>query len=127
MRELIVAVRESAPFALHFSAERSEVKAKGKIELKLHVDRLWPDVKDPITVLPLTFPGSFRMSSVEVASDQREISVTLEVQPGTLPGEYTLAVLGQAQVPYSKDAGRKQKLNTLVSLPSRPLTLVVLP
>jgi hypothetical protein len=127
MRELIVAVRESAPFALRFAADRLQMKAKSKTALKLHADRLWPDFKNPVTVLPLTFPGSFRMSNVEVAAGKSEVSVTIEVQAGTPPGEYTLAVMGQAQVPYSKDAGAKQKPNTLVSQPSRPLTLVVLP
>jgi hypothetical protein len=127
MRELIMAVRESAPFSLRFAAERLEVKATSKIALKLRVDRLWPNVKNPITVLPLSFPGSFQMSNVEVATDQSEISVTIDVQSGTPPGEYTLAVLGQAQVPSIKDTGVKQKPNTLVSLPSRPLRLVFLP
>jgi hypothetical protein len=127
MRELIVAIRESAPFALRFAPERVEVKAKSKTALKLHVDRPWPDFKNPVTVLPLAFPGSFRMSQVEGAAGTNEVSVTIEVQAGTPPGEYTLAVMGQAQVPYSKEAGAKQKPNTLVSQPSRPLTLVVLP
>ena len=127
MRELMVAVRESAPFALRFASERVEAKAKSKVELKLNVDRLWPDVQNRITVQPLSFPGSFRMSNVEVAADKSEVSVTIEVQPGTPPGEYTLAVMGQTQVPYSKEAGAKTKPSTLVSLPSRPLTLVVLP
>jgi hypothetical protein len=127
MRELMVAVRESAPFALRFASERVEVKAKDKITLKLHVDRLWPDVQNRITVQPLSLPGSFRMSNVEVAARENEVSVTMEVQPGTPPGEYTLAVMGQAQVPYSKDAEAKPKPNTLVSQPSRPLVVVVLP
>ena len=127
MRELIVAVRESAPFALRFASERVEVKAKSKLALKLHVDRLWSDFQDRVTVQPLSFPGSFRMSNVEVAAGKSEVSVVIEVQPGTPPGEYTLAVMGQAQVSYSKDAGAKQKPKTLVSQPSHPLTLVVLP
>jgi hypothetical protein len=127
MRELIVAVRESAPFGLRFEAERAEVKANSKITLKLRVDWLWPDLKNPINLLPLSFPGRFRMSGVEVTPGKREIALTIEVQPGTPPGEYTLAVLGQTQVPYSRDTKAKQKVATLVSLPSRPLTLVVLP
>ena len=127
MREWMAAVRESAPFALRFASQRAEVKANNKITLKLQVDRMWPDAKNPITVLPLSFPGQFRMSNGEAAPGQREITVTIEVQAGTPPGEYTLAVLGQAQVAFNKDAAAKQKQNTLVSQPSQPLTLVVLP
>jgi hypothetical protein len=56
-----------------------------------------------------------------------EVAITLEVQPGTAAGEYTLAVSGQAQVPYSKDEQAKQKPNTLITEASRPLTLIVKP
>jgi hypothetical protein len=124
-RELMLAVRETAPFALRFASERVEAKPGGKVQVKLHVDRLWPDFKNTMTVSPLAFPGSIRMSNQEVSADKKEIVVNLEVQAGTPAGEYTLSVSGQAQVPYSKDAQAKQKPNTLVSQPSRPLTLVV--
>jgi Bacterial pre-peptidase C-terminal domain len=126
-RALALALRESAPFVLHFIPERLEVKAGKKVEVKLHVDRLWPDFKNTMTVLPLALPGSIRMKNVEVPATKSEVSLTIEVQPGTRPGEYTLSVNGQAQVPYSKDAKAKQKPNTLVAQPARPLTLVVLP
>lgn len=126
-RELIAAVRESAPFALRFAEERPEVKVKEKISLKLQVDRLWPDAKNTITIQSLAFPNRLRMGVVQAPADKNEVSVTIEVQAGTPPGEYTLAVMGQSQVPYGKDPAAKQKPNTLVSLPSRPLTLVVKP
>src|SRR5262249_21125137 len=110
-RELVLAVRESAPFALHFASERLEAKAGSKVEVKLHVDRLWRDCKNMITVQPLSFPGPIRMSNVEVPAAKSEVSLTMELQPGTPAGEYTLAVTGQAQVPYSKDAKARQKPN----------------
>jgi hypothetical protein len=126
-RELVLAVRESAPFALRFDSERLEVKAGGKVEAKLHVERLWPDCKNAMTIQPLSFPGPIRMNNVEVPAAKKEVSLALEVRAGTPAGEYTLTVAGQSQVPYSKDATAKQKPNTLVSQPSRPLTLVVKP
>jgi hypothetical protein len=126
-RGLVVAVRESAPFALFFTPERVEVKAGSKIEVKLHVDRLWPDFKGPMNVSPLSFPGPIRMKNIQVAAEKKEAAIQLEVQASTPAGEYTLSVTGQAQVPYSKDAQAKQKSNTLVTQPSRPLILVVKP
>src|SRR5262249_49137541 len=126
-RELVLALRESSPFALRFASERLEAKAGSKVEVKLHVDRLWPDCKNTMTVQPLSFPGQTRMSNVEVPAAKSEVSVTMEVQPGTPAGEYTLAVTGQTQVPFNKDTKATQKPNTLVSQPSRPLTLVVKP
>jgi hypothetical protein len=41
------------------------------------------------------------------------------------PGEYTLSVLGQAQVRFNKDPKAAQKPNLVVALPARPVTLVV--
>jgi len=126
-RELVLAVRESAPFALHFTPQRLEAKAGSKVEVKLRVERRWPDFKNAMTVSPLSFPGPIRMNNVVVPTDKSEVSIALQVQPGTAAGEYTLSVSGQAQVPYSKDAQAKQKPNTLVTQPSRPLTLIVKP
>jgi hypothetical protein len=48
------------------------------------------------------------------------------VQPNTRPGDYTLALQGQAQVPFGKDP-KMPKTNSLVTRASRPLTLTVLP
>jgi hypothetical protein len=126
-RELALAVREPAPFSLRFAADRLDVPAGKKAELKLHLDRSWPDFKGNLTVLPLAFPGIFKMGNAQIPMGQNEVAISIEVQAGARPGPYTLAVLGQAQVPFSKDTKATPKPNTLVSLPSRPVTLVVLP
>jgi len=39
------------------------------------------------------------------------------VQAGAAPGDYTVSVLGQAQVPFNKDPKAAKNPNTLVSLP----------
>jgi hypothetical protein len=127
MRELAVAVRSSAPFALHFAAPRVEVKPGKPAELKLRLQRRWPDFQNSVKVLPLALPGYFKLSNMEIAAGKSEVSVALEVQPNAPAGEYTLAVLGQAQVPYSKSPAAAQKPSTLVTEPSQPMTLVVLP
>jgi hypothetical protein len=126
-RELMLAIRESAPFGLHWAPERLEGKAGSKVEVRLRVERHWPDFKNAMTVSPLSFPDSIRMSTVVIPPDKSEVAIALEVQQGTAAGEYTLTVSGQAQVPYSKDAQAKQKPNTLVTEASRPLTLIVKP
>jgi hypothetical protein len=124
-REFILAVRESAPYALSFAAERVEVEAGKKAELKLRLDRHWKDFANKVTILPEALPGNVRMAGTEIAAGKDEATVTVDVQAGSPPGEYTVTVLGQAQVPYSKDARAAQKPNVLVSLPARPLSLVV--
>jgi hypothetical protein len=124
-RDFILAVRESAPFALEFVEERVEVEAGKKAELKLRLRRHAKDFANKVTVQPLATPGNLKVAGSEVAAGKDEASVTVDVQPGTPPGEYTLAVLGQSQVPYSKDPKAAQKPNVLVALPARPVTLVV--
>jgi hypothetical protein len=126
MRDLIVAVRKTAPFSLQFSLDRVTVEAGKKVELKLRLDRRWPDFNAATTVLPLAPPNQVKLSANAIPAGKDEVAVTVEVQGGTAPGDYTVSVLGQAQVPYNKDPKAAQKPNTLVSLPSRPMTVTVI-
>jgi len=127
MRQLVVAVRETAPFQVAPAPERVEVEAGKKVELKLQCRRLWPDFKAPVNVTPMAFPGPIRTGTLSIPADQTEATATIEVQPNARPGEYVLALQTQAQVPFTKDPRAANKPNTLVTLPSRPITLVVLP
>jgi hypothetical protein len=124
-RDFILAVREGAPFELEFAEERVEVEAGKKSELKLRLRRHAKDFTNKVTVQPLAPPGNLQVGGGEIAAGKEEASVTVNVPPGTPPGEYTLSVLGQAQVPFNKDPKAAQKPNLLVALPARPVTLVV--
>jgi hypothetical protein len=126
-RELGLAVRETAPYALSFVPERLELEAGKKAEVKLKLNRRWPDFKSKVNVQALAFPGNIRITALEVGEGKDEATLTLDVQAGSRPGEYTLAVAGQAQVPFSKDTKATTKPPTLVTLPARPLTLIVTP
>ena len=124
-RELIVAVRDSAPYRLEWASDRIEVEAGKPAEARLRLTRRWDDFKNNVTIQPLAFPGNFQLSNTDFVGDQTELTLPITVQNGTRPGDYTLVVLGQAQVPFNKDAAAKDRPKTLVSLPSRPLTLSV--
>lgn len=127
-RELVVAVAgEPAPFALIPAVEKLEVEAGKKVELVVKAERLWPEFKGSITLIPLSFPNPVKMNTVTVAEGKSEATVTLEVQANARPGTYTIALTGQGQVPFAKDPKAGSKPNTLVPIPSRPVTLVVLP
>jgi hypothetical protein len=126
-RDFVLAVRDGAPFALEFTEERAEIEAGKKAELKLRLRRHAKDFTNKVTVQPLAPPGNLRVAGAEIAAGKDEASVAVDVPPGTPPGEYTLTVLGQAQVPYNKDPMAAQRPNALVALPARPLTLVVRP
>lgn len=123
-RELAAAIVEKAPYALRITPERAQATMNGKLELKIAVTRYWPEFKAPIRLIGLNLPGGFRFDETEIAPDAAEKSCTLEV--GNMqPGEYALTLLGQAQVPFKKDPSAKEAPNTLVSMPSVPVTITV--
>jgi Bacterial pre-peptidase C-terminal domain len=122
-RELVVAVAGVAPFGLRPAADRVEVTAGQKAEVKYQLDRA-AGFTGPVTVAPLAFPGSIKVNQVTVADSKAEATLSFEVATGAPAGEYTLVVRGQAQVPVE---GPKGKTNTLAALPARPVTLVVRP
>jgi hypothetical protein len=124
-RELALAIRPSASFAMQFTTDVVEVAAGEKAEVKLRLARHWPDFKNEVTISALAFPGGFSMPNSKFAGADNEITLTIEVQNGRPPGDYTFAVLGQAQVPFNKDPAAADRPNTLVSLPSYPITLRV--
>jgi hypothetical protein len=127
-RELVVAIAgEAAPFALTPSVERIEVEAGKKVDLQMKCERLWPEVKGNVNIIPLSFPNPIKMAPVTLAEGKSEATVTLDVQANARPGEYTITFTGQAQVPFAKDPKATARPNTLVPVPSRPLTVVVLP
>lgn len=124
-RELIVAIGDASPFGVRPASDRVEVTAGQKVELKVQLDRRWPEFKGAVTLNGLAFPGPIKMNQVSIPEGKTEATVTLETQGGIRPGDYTLALQCQAQVPFSKDG--KAKGNTLVAEPSIPFTLHVLP
>jgi len=124
-RDLVLAVRDAAPYRLEWEQQRVEAEAGKPLELNLKLTRRIPDWKNEVTIQPLAFPGNFQMPNGSITGDQQELKVTITVQNGTRPGDYTLAVLGQSQVPFNKDPAAKERPNTLVSLPSQPITITV--
>ncbi|MBY0513660.1 MAG: hypothetical protein K2P78_07075 [Gemmataceae bacterium] len=125
-RELVAAARDTAPFALTPAVERLEVEAGKKAEVKVKLDRRWAEFKGPVTVIPLSFPNAVRMYPVTIPEGQAEATLTVDVPATARPGDYTVAVTGRGQVPFAKDP-KGARPNTLVPLPSRPLTVAVLP
>lgn len=127
MREHWIAIRDTAPFGLRFKEPKASVVSGQKVDVQLKLDRHWEAFKESLNILTVAWPGNFKLNSAQIPPGTDEITLSVEVQAGTRPGEYTLAVLGQGQVPFTKKADGTEVKNTLVSLPSQPLTLVVSP
>ena len=124
-REQIISVRERAPYSLELIPNEITVEAGKTIELKLQAKRYWPEFTNSINVIPLSFKGNFQLPNSTIAANTSDITLRITVQAGTRPGDYTMSVLGQAQVPFNKTADAKDRPNTLVSMASRPVTIKV--
>jgi hypothetical protein len=122
-RELATAVVEKAPYGLRAEPENAAIEMNSKLSLKIMADRHWPEMQGAIKVIGLGLPGGFQFGEREIAAGQNE--GTFELQVGNMrPGDYSLALLGQAQVPFKKDAAA-QPANTLVAIPCRPIAVKV--
>lgn len=124
-RELVVAVTDTAPFAVVPLQDRIEVEAGKKAELRVKCVRQQPDFKAAVNLSRLTLPNPLRVSAGAIPEGQTEATVTVEAQANARPGEYTVVLQCQGQVPFSKDAKAATRPNTLVTTPSRPVTVVV--
>lgn len=124
-RGLSVAIAEKSPYSLGIAPETLSVESGQKAEIKLQLTRLWPEFTGAVNFQPMNFPGQFQLGNGILQPGQTEINLSINVQAGTRPGDYTLVILGQGQVPFNKDPKASDKPNTLVSIPSRPLTLTV--
>lgn len=124
-REQLIAVRETSPYSLELVPNQIEIEAGKTAELKVQAKRFWPEFKNAINLIPLAFKGNFQMPNTTITADTNDVTIRITVQQGTRPGEYTMSVLGQAQVPFNKAKDAKDRPNTLVSMASRPVTIKV--
>jgi hypothetical protein len=124
-RQLALSVREQGPYDLQIDPPMITGQAGSPAALTLKLRRLWADFKGAVTIQPHEFPGQFQLGNFDIAAEQTEAALSINVQQGTAPGDYTLCLMGQAQVPFNKDPAAADKPNTLVATISRPVTIRV--
>ncbi len=132
-RSLPIAVRGGQPtWDLTGSLDKTSFLQGDKGILKVKVNRLWPDMKQPIQIqtmaadLPsgLTFNNN---QAVTVAPNAAEATLPIVIGQNTPPGVYLVPLRSSAQMPYNKDPKAKQKPNTNIFVPGPALTVEVLP
>jgi tRNA A37 threonylcarbamoyladenosine synthetase subunit TsaC/SUA5/YrdC len=72
-------------------------------------------------------PKGLTIQPTTIAANATDGTLSLNVPPNVQPGTYTIVLRSQTQLPYNKDPMAKQKPNTIVVLPSAPVTLTILP
>jgi hypothetical protein len=123
-RDICLAVRGQAPYAVKFPPESTTVMAGGNVEVKAGIQRIWPDFKGTVQLKGLNLPPGFNLPTVDVPADRNEGTVKIAVAANVPPGTYSLALRGDAQVPYKRDAKTGMK-PIRVADPSTSLTLVI--
>jgi hypothetical protein len=124
-REICLAVRGKAPYALKLATPVS-VPAGGSFETKATIERLWPEFKGKIQLKPLNAPNGFNIATVDIPADKNDATIKVTVSGNVPPGNYTIEMRGDAQVPFTRDAKTGNK-PTRVADPSTPLVVTVTP
>jgi hypothetical protein len=124
-REICLAVRPGAPYALKMPDGRISVAAGAAGETRVVVERRAADFKGKIQLNGLNLPPGFDVPATELPADKGEVKVKLMVAANVPPGTYSIVLRGDAQVPFSKDPAASNKPNVRVADPSEPLTVVV--
>jgi hypothetical protein len=73
----------------------------------------------------LNLPPGFRVAATEVPAGKAEATVKPTVAANLPPGEYTVVLRGDAQVPFSRDPAATSRPLVRVADPSTPWTVTV--
>src|SRR5262249_18074888 len=120
-REPCLAGRPAAPYGLRWQ-EKASVAAGGSTEVKVSVTRAG-DFTGKVQLTGLNLPPGFGFAAIDLPEGKSEVTAKLTVAGNVPPGTYTVALRGDAQVPYSRDG--KTKANVRVADPAVPVTVEV--
>lgn len=134
-RQLVLAVREKAPFRLTPEVQQIAVKQGDKAQIKLKLARLWPELKAVVNVQAVTITGNQPLvpgivfnnnQPLAIAADKTEGTGTLTIAQNVAPGTYTFVLRGAAQFQYGKTP-KDKKQNVGLVQPATPIMLTVVP
>jgi hypothetical protein len=122
-RELCLAVRSlPAPYSVRLPETVTAPPGK-EVQIKASLRRA-SSFSGKVQMVGLNLPSGFGLATVEIPADKSEVTAKVTVANNVAPGEYTLVLRGDAQVPYQREA-KEAKRNIRVADPSTPVTVVV--
>jgi hypothetical protein len=129
--ELVLAVRDEAPYVLTAGVEKLTVKQGERVEVPVTVKRLWPDFKGSVQVSALNLPSAQGnrpqpQPLLALNGGSEKGRVTLVISANAPPGVHTIVLRGQAQLAVTRDKNRPRQNLTAVE-PSNPIEVSVLP
>jgi hypothetical protein len=137
-RGVQLAVRDKAPWNLTATIDKAEYVPGDKAPvISVKLARLWPDFKQPLQIPPQQqqgqqqqpplLPQGFQIPNLTLNPGKDDGQITLNIPNNIPPGTYNIVLTAGAQLPYNKDPMAKQKPNTIITFPSTPVALTILP
>ncbi|MBM4070041.1 MAG: hypothetical protein FJ271_13975 [Planctomycetes bacterium] len=127
-RNLVIAVREKPPYQLVAAIDNKMVSHGNKANVKLTLNRLWPDMNQPVQITPIApeLPPGVTFGNVTIPNGKNDGLIVLNVPANVPPGTYSLVFRSFAPVPFAKNPkDKKNNVNAIV--PSTPVALTVVP
>jgi hypothetical protein len=125
LREVCLAVRDKAPYAVHLPKETQAVTAGASLETTAKLARLSSDFKGNVQLIGLNLPPGFSFATTNIVGNEAVIKIN--VAANVPPGFYSVVLRGDAQVPFNRDPTATARPNVRVADPSTPLLVQVLP
>jgi hypothetical protein len=125
VREICLAVRSTAPYGIRLPEEKLSVSAGGAVEAKARVTRHWPDFKGKVQLIGLNLPPGFAFDTTDIAADKDEATIKFKVAANVPPGDYSVVVRGDAQVPFAADPKATTRPLVRVADPSTAMVVTV--
>jgi hypothetical protein len=129
-RELVLAVRDKAPYSLTAGVEAIAATPGQKLTIPIKLVRHWPDLKGnaQVTALNQIQPAPLNFNNNQPFNlSKDEMNLTVDVRSNTPPGAYTLVFKGQIVASVAKELMTKEKRSVAIIEPSSPITITVLP
>jgi hypothetical protein len=128
-RSLVLAVREQGPFNLVAAVDKITVLQGDRIEIPLKLERHVKDFNATVQIVPLNLPVQGQPQPVPLGAGDK-VTLAYDTKGGGAnswqPGTYSLVFRAQA-VAAGAMAGGGKKANILVTAPSSPVTVTIVP
>lgn len=124
-RELVLAVRDKAPFRLQVDKDKITVLQGEKISVPLKVS--FAEYKGNVQVTAVALPVGMVLQPITLAPGKEAATATFDSKTTVLPGNYTIVLRGQTNAPGPKPAPKPGvgPVNLVQAAP--PINLIVVP
>jgi hypothetical protein len=69
-----------------------------------------------------------RVNNAQIAPNKSDTTVTIDVRPNVAPGTYAVVLRAEAQVPFARDPGQKDRTTNLATAAyTQPIEVTILP